>query len=109
MKKVFFILLFATIAFASCKKDKANSGFLATVLGKGGDCNTDMIQFDNSVTGLPGNTYNGVYYSINLPSAINVVGQKIKVEFRLPDSKTEALICTTLGPAYPAIVITKAE
>jgi len=83
----------------------------ATVLGKGLDCgNHFVIQFDDSVTGLPfpSGYWNNVYYEYNLPEEYKIAGKRISLAFRAPKSD-ENLICTTMGPGYPLIFIVKVK
>ena len=78
----------------------------ATVLMRGSDCGTFLIQFDEHVLGLPvpGSRYNNVYYTINLPKEFQKEGERINVGFRAPNTG-ELTACTTMGPAYPQIFI----
>lgn len=79
----------------------------ATVLGKGSDCGTFLIHFDESVSGLPvpSSFFNNVYYTVNLPEECKKEGERINVEFRAPKTEELMAACTAMGPAYPHIFI----
>lgn len=98
--------------FTSCNKDDERTKeekFNATVLSKGLDCgNSYLIKITENISGLPQNSFDNIFYEINLPEEYKVVGKLIYVEFRLPENN-EIMACTTFGLAYPQIYITKTE
>ena len=110
MKRIIFIIISLTFIIISCNDDETNDDiFNATVIGKGLDCgNSFLIKFNNGVSGLPINNLDNTFYEINLPEEYKIEGKKIKVEFREPKND-EGMVCTTLGPGYPQIYITKVE
>lgn len=108
---VFFILGF-TFLIASCNKNEEGNDeqfYPVTVIGRGMDCgDAYLIKFDENVPGLPANTFDNIYYEINLPAQYNIPGTKINIKFREPEVD-EAMFCTTMGPGYPQLFIIKAE
>lgn len=110
MKKTTLILFLFTILLYSCDdSDKNERVYNATVLGKGMDCGeTYLIEFDDDVSELPENSFDNVYYAINLPEEYKIEGKEIYVEFRQPEND-ETMDCTFLGPTFPQIYITKIE
>lgn len=110
MKKTTLILFLFTILLYSCDdRDKNERVYNAIVLGKGMDCGeTYLIEFDNNVSELPENSFDNVYYAINLPEEYKIEGKEIYVEFRIPEND-EIMVCTFLGPTFPQIYITKTE
>lgn len=108
---MFFILGFAFLITSCNKNEEATDEQLypVTVLGRGLDCgDAHLIKFDENVPGLPGNTFDNIYYEINLPNQYKVPGTKIKVKFREPE-EGELMLCTTMGPGYPQLFILKVE
>ncbi len=112
MKNLLLIILGFTFILASCNKNEEHTNeqlYSLTVLGKGMDCGEAfLIKFDENVPGLPGKTFDNIYYEINLPEQYKIPGTKIKVEFREPEN-SEAMFCTTMGPGYPQLFILKVE
>ena len=110
MKNLIIILMGVFIIITSCeKKEKAIDRSNATVLTKGIDCNESyLIKFDDTVSGLPHNTFENTFYEINLPDAYKVDGLRINVTFREP-SNSELMNCTNQGPSYPQIFIVNAN
>ena len=107
MKKLIIILIGIFIIITSCeKKEKAiDNRSNATVRTKGIDCNESyLIKFDDTVSGLPHNTFENTFYEINLPDAYKVDGLRINVTFREP-TNSELMTCTSQGPSYPQIFI----
>ena len=109
MKKV--VLVFSLLTLISCnKEDDVIYEVLpnARVVSVGIDCGDSyLIQFIDDFTELP-QTINNTYYEINLPDEYKIDGIEIYVDYRMlePD---EALICTTLGPAYTVLYIISAQ
>lgn len=112
MKKLITIFILFSFIFTSCSKNEIEIKeelFNATVIGEGLDCgNSYLIKFNDDVSGLPQNSFDNIFYELNLPEDYKVEGKLIFVEFRLPEND-ELIVCTTLGLAYPQIYITKAE
>lgn len=112
MKNVIFLFLLCLLFLGSCSKSNNQTNatsYNATIVGKGLDCgDAYLIRFDTTVQGLPNNDMNFLYYEINLPDQYKIAGKKILVEFRAP-SPSEMLNCTTVGPGYPQIFITKVD
>ena len=112
MKRIILILIGLTFIFISCNKNETKTNekaFNAIILGRGTDCgNSYLIKFNENVSGLPENTFDNVYYEINLPEEFKIEGKKVYVEFRQPEND-EIMVCTTLGISYPQIFITKVE
>ena len=106
MKLYSILTMFLIIALSSCSKEES---YNATVLGKGIDCeDAFLLKFKEGVSGLPENNIDNTFYEINLPEAFKIEGKKVKAEFREPESE-EVMLCTTLGPGYGQVYITKVE
>jgi hypothetical protein len=105
--KVLIGILFFT--FISCennsKNELINSSFNARIIGKGLDCgNTYLIQFYDNVEGMPPNSFDNIFYAINLPPILQVNDLEVNVNFRTPNDN-ELMACTTMGITYPQIII----
>ncbi|GAB3766921.1 hypothetical protein [Spirosoma pomorum] len=108
MKQLLFPILLTTLV--ACRRDTVSSvqpTFDATVQSIGGDCNLPLLNFGNrtnDVTQIAGSpSANGFYYAISLPKAYQKAGQAITTTIRQPTT-SEQVVCTTMGPAYPAVV-----
>ena len=112
MKRQFIILLGLASVLVSCKAINNLSDdtlYDVTVLGIGMDCgNSFLIKFEDDAIGLPRNTFDSIFYEINLPKDYKVKGLKIKVSVRDPRND-ELKPCTAMGPGYPHIYIIKVE
>ena len=104
--------IFIAVVILSCSNnDSTQELFNAVVVGKGLDCgNAFLIRFNDDVPGLPENTFENIYYEVNLPEAYKVEGKQLYVEFRNIDiDKDKPIICTHLGPGYPFIYVLSAR
>jgi len=112
MKRIILSFILLSFIFISCDKDDDQTKeeqFNATVIGQGLDCgNSYLIKLNEGASGLPENSFDNIFYEINLPEEYKVEGKLIYVEFRLPNND-EYMMCTTLGIGYPAIYVTKAS
>ena len=112
------IKLFTSLALLllliSCNKETiptpqatANPPFVPNVivLGQGQDCGTTyLIKFNNNAVGIPANSYNNIFYALNLPSQYKVDNLPLKITFRLP-TNSEIPACTAMGTAFPQLFI----
>lgn len=79
------------------------------VIGKGLDCgNSYLIKFNDDFSGIPENSFDNTFYEINLPDEFKIDGKSVYIEFRDPKDE-EIMGCTTMGPSYYQIFITKVE
>jgi len=112
MKKKILGFALLLLIFTSCTKEDSrikDDSFNAIVIEQGLDCgNSYLIKFNEDVSGLPQNSFDNIFYEINLPEEYKVEGKPIYVEFRLPENN-ETMACTTLGLAYPQIYIIEAN
>ncbi|MCB0824263.1 MAG: hypothetical protein KDC09_16315 [Bacteroidales bacterium] len=112
MKNSIYILSILVFTFFACTKNNPetiDNSPNATVLVKGLDCgNTYLIQFDDDVSGLPQNSWENIFYALNLPESCMAAGKRVYLEFREP-KYNEWVACTTLGPGYPQVYIIKVE
>ena len=112
MKKIILILIGLTFIFISCNKNENETNEIspnATVIGKGLDCgNSYLIKFNDDFSGIPKNSLNNTFYEINLPDEFEIEGKQVYIEFREPEDG-ELMVCTTMGPGYYQIYITKVE
>ncbi len=112
MKRLFIIILGLALIIVSCKviNDLSDDTlYNVIVLGRGMDCgNSFLIKFEDDDLGLPRNTFDSIFYEINLPKKYKIKGLKIRVSIRDPRND-ELKPCTAMGPGYPHIFITKVE
>tara|TARA_R110002096_G_scaffold434606_1_gene656862 strand:+ start:2251 stop:2589 length:339 start_codon:yes stop_codon:yes gene_type:complete len=112
MKSFIVTYILLTFILTSCDKNEneiKEIPFNATVIEKGLDCgNSYLIKFNDNVSGIPQNSFDNIFYEINLSEEYKIDGIQIYVEFRLPEND-EFMICTALGIAYPQIYIIGAE
>ncbi|PCI31561.1 MAG: hypothetical protein COB60_11275 [Flavobacteriaceae bacterium] len=94
----------------SCNEEKEEIiSYNVTVIGKGLDCGeTFLIKFNDNIDGLIDNSFDNVFYAINLYDEYKIESLQIKVTFREPLVE-ELLSCTTFGPAYPQIFIIETQ
>ena len=105
MRSLSVILLFLSgLVLTTCEKDRTEYDFEAIVLSIGPDCGNTWII---SLTNLDGDPEiaDSTYYADNLPEEFKIEGLEIKPDCRLPENN-EYYACTTLGPAFPHIVVT---
>jgi len=115
MKSIILMtLLFLSIVLLSCKKEEASSEFPfeAVVLGVNSDCGLFAVKFTGGlreVASLVGTTVgDSIYIAQNLPADLEIDGQKILLDIRLPEPD-ELSICTSMGPAYSWIYVKAAK
>jgi len=112
MKRLFIIILGLALIIVSCKVINNLSDdtlYNVTVLGRGMDCgNSFLIKFEDDDLGLPRNTFDSIFYEINLPKKYKIKGLKIRVNIRDPRND-ELKFCTAMGPSYPQIYVTRVE
>jgi len=114
MKRAVTLFISLIVLAISCDDyEIANSDtFEVTVAGIGIDCNLVLIDFNESdvdriknITGFDWSRYHA--YNLD-KEKFNEVGQKLTVIVRATKAD-ELSACTTLGPGYPWVTITKAE
>lgn len=110
MKQLLVLSILAYSLLAGCEKDKdedqisSDFKFKATVLSMGLDCgDTFTISLENLDS--DSDFEDGIYYADNLPAEYKEEGVLIYLNCREPNEE-EVYACTTLGPAYPHIVVT---
>ena len=110
MKKL-VLLLSILFIFSSCNKESVTSKrvYNAKVLSLGIDCgDTYLLQFKEGVAAIPSNSFNNIFYAVNLPDAYKIDNTEVFVKFREP-TNSEIPACTSEGIAYPIIYIISAE
>lgn len=111
MKKVtLYILVLIGFLVLGCNSDNdpdtINYEFEATVLGKGIDCGSFLVNL--SKKNGDSDIKNGTYYANDLPVDLQVKGYKIKLNCRRP-TQEENYACTTLGPGYFHLIVLESE
>ena len=110
------IVLFITLTFlnSSCDEHEIDNTekFQVTVAGIGMDCGLILIDFDENdlerIKNITGFDW-GRFYAFNLDkNKFNKVGLKLIVTVRKVKDD-ELSPCTTMGPGYPWVTITKVE
>ena len=107
--KLCVVILINLFVF-SCNSDNDSDAirydFEATVLGKGIDCDSFLINL--SKNNGDSDIKNGTYYADDLPADLQVKGSKIKLNCRKPNPD-ESYACTTLGLGYSHLVVLESE
>jgi len=110
MNKTILLIISLIGLFIACETDEPTPEPItnALVLGIGYDCGDSfLIQFDEDVPDVPENSWDNIFYEINLPEEYKVADERIYCEFRLPID--EGMFCSHWGPGYPQIYITSAS
>jgi hypothetical protein len=110
MKLTHIIISFVLLAlFSGCEKSSSETDFQfnATVVGKGMDCGDSYLIDIINVSGN-GEISDGRYYADNLSPDYKVAELEIDLNCRLP-SDDEIYACTTMGPAYPHIIVLEVQ
>jgi hypothetical protein len=108
MRSLSVVLLFLSgLVLTTCEKDRTEYDFEAIVLYRGLDCGDTWVIGLTNLNGDPEISESN-YYADNLPEEFKIEGLEIKLDCRLPEND-EYYACTTLGPAFPHIVVTGCE
>ena len=114
MKNILIIcILISGFVFLSCRDESCSSvlPIEAKVIGLNGDCGlyelkiTQGLEKVRSIVGS--SVIDSIYISDNLPDSLKTPGVVIKLDIRKP-LIGEIKACTTLGPGFTWIYITKA-
>jgi len=117
-----FVSIALGVLLYSCQNDDANSEFNdytssnfpyeAEVIGVNSDCGLYAIKITHGlseVESIVGTTLNdGVYIAKNLPRELELEGQKIRLDIRMPNSN-ELSACTHMGPTYNWLFVIRAK
>lgn len=103
-------MILLTIGFYILSCDHQTDNFFKVkVIGKGMDCgDTYLVEFQDKfkeMYQIVGNKHWNIFYADSLPKKFKKKGIIIFIKFRNP-RKNEIGPCTSMGPAYPHIIIT---
>ena len=112
LQKIIVFIIGLTFLLISCSEESTTNyedQTNATVLGKGTNCgDLFLIEIDDPDTRFPETIFGKIFYANNLPENLKIEGKRIYVKSREPEDG-EFMVCTSWGPAYSHIIITKSE
>ena len=111
MKRLFYLsVVLCGVLLLSCKEDPVTVDtyqYEATVVGRGSDCG-DLFTIALKRIDTDTTFEDGTYYADNLSADFQEAGVKLYINARVPNDD-ELVACTTMGPAYPHLFITKSK
>lgn len=116
IKIIIGLLFIGLISSYSCQKEYNTSEypFKAEVMGANLDCGIYQIRItegqDKVESILDQSIGTNIFIANNLPAELKIAGLKILLDLRKPTSENNEIgICTTMGPSYPWIFVTRAK
>jgi hypothetical protein len=116
IKIIIYVFFLGLISFYSCKKENnpTEYPFKAEVIGINPDCGIFQIKItegQDEIEWIVGNSKGtNIFIANNLPEELKINGLKILLDLRKPEPENNELgICTTMGPGYTWVFVTKAK